>query len=68
MGTAMSIRSSTFGSVRLSGEDARKFIAQVKYGRPKNIPEADIKRARAAVAAFVRDGYAPIKLKRKKDR
>lgn len=59
----MSIRSSTFGAVRLTGEDARKFQAQVTYGRPKKIPAADLKRARAAVAAFVRDGYAPLKLK-----
>jgi hypothetical protein len=59
----MSIRSSAFGSVRLTGEDARKFEAQVKYGRPKKIPAADLKRARAAVDAFVRDGFAPIKLK-----
>jgi hypothetical protein len=59
----MSIRSSTFGSVRLTGEDARKFEAQVQYGRPKKIPAADLKRARVAVDAFVRDGFAPIKPK-----
>lgn len=60
----MSVRSSVFGSVRLTGEDARKFQAQVKHGRPKKIPAADLKRARVAVAAFVRDGYAPLKLKK----
>jgi hypothetical protein len=59
----MSIRSSTFGSVRLTGEDARKFEAQVKYGRPKKIPAADLKRGRAAAAALVQNGFAPLKLK-----
>jgi len=28
------IKSSVFGSVTLSGEDARKFERQVRYGRP----------------------------------
>jgi hypothetical protein len=64
----MSIHSSTFGSVRLTGEDARKFEAQVKYGRPKKIPAADMRRARAMADALVRDGFAPIKLKPKKAR
>jgi hypothetical protein len=32
----MAIESTPFGGVKLTGEDARKFRAQVKFGRPKN--------------------------------
>ncbi len=31
----MAIQSSAFGRVLLSGEDAKKFERQVKFGRPK---------------------------------
>lgn len=31
----MSVQTTTFGSVRLSGEEAKKFKNQVAYGRPK---------------------------------
>ncbi len=31
----MGVKTTVFGSVRLSGEDAKKFQRQVKYGRPK---------------------------------
>lgn len=31
----MAIQSNAFGRVRLSGEDAKKFERQVKFGRPK---------------------------------
>lgn len=30
----MAIYSNPFGSVRLTGEDAEKFLRQVRYGRP----------------------------------
>lgn len=59
----MSIRSSTFGAVHLTGEDARKFQAQVKYGRSKKAAAAALKHGRPIAAALVRDGFAPLKLK-----
>ncbi|WP_295187802.1 hypothetical protein [uncultured Brevundimonas sp.] len=31
----MAIQSNAFGRVRLSGEDAKKFDRQVRFGRPK---------------------------------
>ena len=31
----MGIKTSTFGGVTLTNEDADKFVQQVKYGRPK---------------------------------
>lgn len=43
----MAINSTSFGGVELSGEDARKFKNQVRYGKPK-----------AAAADTVRDGVA----------
>lgn len=30
----MAIYSNPFGSIRLTGEDAEKFLRQVRYGRP----------------------------------
>jgi hypothetical protein len=57
----MSICSSTFGAVRLTGEDARKFEAQLKYGRPRKAAVEALKRGRQIVAAFERDGFAPLK-------
>jgi hypothetical protein len=59
----MSVHSHAFGSVRLTGEDARKFKAQVAYGRQNKAAVASIERGRPAAATLVRKGYAPIKIK-----
>lgn len=60
----MSVRSTNFGSVRLTGKDAEKFRAQVKYGRPKKAAAEALKRGRQIAVAFERDGFAPLKLKK----
>ena len=40
----MSIQSHAFGRVTLTGEDAKKFKNQVKYGKPKKAAIESIKR------------------------
>jgi hypothetical protein len=39
----MAIRSDAFGRVKLTDEDAKKFKAQVTYGRPKAAAVASVK-------------------------
>jgi glycine cleavage system aminomethyltransferase T len=62
----VSIRSSTFGSIRLTGEDARKFLAQITYGRPRKAVAAALKRGRPIAAALLRDGFARLKRNKRK--
>jgi glycine cleavage system aminomethyltransferase T len=59
----MTVRSSTFGSIRLTGKDARKFLAQITYGRQRKAAAATLRRGRPIAEALVRDGFAPLKLK-----
>jgi len=40
----MAIKSNTFGRVVLSGDDAKKFAAQVSYGKPKHAAKENAKR------------------------
>lgn len=58
----MSVRSTTFGSVRLSGEDADKFEKQVKYGRPKKAARETYARGKKASKEFNEKGSFAIKL------
>lgn len=50
------IVSSPFSSVRLSGEDAKKFRNQVTYGKPKKAARESLKRGVALVRRLQRDG------------
>lgn len=58
----MSIRSTTFGAVRLSGKEAQKSRDQVTHGKPKKAASATLAHGRESAAEFVRDGFAPLKL------
>ena len=40
----MAIKSNAFGRVVLSGRDAKKFAAQVTYGKPKQAAKVNAKR------------------------
>lgn len=53
----MSIKSSTFGGVRLSGEDAEKFRKQVAHGRPKKAAKESAKRGESLLREFNENGY-----------
>jgi hypothetical protein len=59
--TAMSVRSTTFGSVRLTADDAQKFRRQVTYGQPKKAAAESLERGRPLADAFVRQGFVSLK-------
>lgn len=52
----MAVNSTTFGSVTLTGEDAKKFNRQVTYGRPKPAAKASVARGVALVQEFRANG------------
>lgn len=62
----MSIRSKPFGSLHLTGEDARKFHAQITYGRPRKAASESLEQGRPIADALVRNGFAALKLDRRK--
>jgi hypothetical protein len=52
----MSIKSHAFGRVTLTGQDAKKFKAQVTYGRPKAAAVESAKRGVEMSRAFQANG------------
>ena len=48
----MAIQSNAFGRVRLSGDDAKKFERQVKFGRPKAAASKNVAQGVALVQAL----------------
>lgn len=56
----MSVKSSTFGGVRLSGEEAEKFRRQVAYGKPKAAAHTAAERGRIMLKEFNTQGYVRI--------
>lgn len=60
----MSIKSDAFGRVTLTNEDAKKFVNQVKYGRPKKNASDAVKNGLSAVREFQTSGQFVIKAKR----
>lgn len=61
----MSIKSSAFGGVTLTGEDAKKFMNQVKYGRPKQAAIDSAKRGSALLNEMQKTGSVRVTLKAK---
>jgi len=61
----MSVETSTFGALRLSGEDARKFKNQMRYGRPKKAAKAAAARGKGMMAQFRKKGYVVVRAAKK---
>lgn len=59
----MSITSSAFGSVVLTGADAEKFRAQATYGRPKAAAKANAAEGAALARQLQASGSVRLKLK-----
>jgi hypothetical protein len=59
----MSIKSSAFGGVRLSGKDATKFVRQVGKAKPNEAATTSVKRGMAMVKAYTSTGTVKIKFK-----
>ena len=56
----MAIKTSTFGGVHLTGEDAEKFRRQVKSGRPKTAAKEALERGRILLQEFDEKGYVTL--------
>ena len=52
----MSIKSQAFGRVTLTGQDAKKFINQVKYGRPSATATESVQAGIKLVRTFDKTG------------
>lgn len=61
----MPISSSPFGSVRLTGEDAAKFIEQVREWQPSDEAKRSVQAGVAMAREFNEKGVIKLKLSRK---
>jgi hypothetical protein len=59
--TDMSVKSTAFGAVRLTGEEAKKFRAQMTYGKASKAAVAAVALGRKAAAQYAKTGYAVLK-------
>lgn len=59
----MAIHSSNFGVTRLTKEDSRKFIQQVRYGRPNQAAAASLKNGQKLLREISAQGFATVKSK-----
>lgn len=58
----MSVKTDTFGGVQLSGQDAEKFIRQVKYGRVNQKAVELAVRGRNSAVEYAEKGFATVPL------
>jgi len=58
----MSVQTNTFGALRLTGKDARKFENQLRYGRPKQAAQDAAARGKVMLAKFKRDGHVVVRV------
>lgn len=59
----MAVKTSTFGAVTLSNEEAEKFINQIKYGRPKKSALKLLEEGRRLMKQFDEQGKVVIPAK-----
>ncbi len=52
----MGVKTSVFGSVTLTNEEAEKFVRQVKYGRPKKNAAKLLREGRTLLKKFEEQG------------
>lgn len=56
----MAVHSNTFGGLRLSGEDAKKFRSQVSSGRPSQAAKASAKQGVFAAKVLLEKGQVKV--------
>jgi hypothetical protein len=56
----MAVHSNTFGGLRLTGDEAKKFRNQVKFGRNNAAAKAAARRGRGLAENLLRDGFVKI--------
>ncbi len=59
----MSVKSTAFGSVRLTGKDSKKFVNQVIHGRPKQAAKDAYVEGKSLTKQMRSQGYAEVKSK-----
>ena len=59
----MTVQSSTFGGVTLTGDDAKKFVNQITYGRPRREAAAAVARGVEMMESLSRNGKVSFRLK-----
>jgi len=59
----MSVKSTVFGSIRLTGRDSEKFVNQVAHGRPKQAAKDAYAEGKTLSKQMRSKGYAEIKSK-----
>lgn len=59
----MSVHSSVFGGVTLTGKEASKFVNQVKHGKPKQAAKDASVRGKKMLAEYNEKGFVTITLK-----
>lgn len=62
----MSIQTSTFGGVRLSGKDADEFERVIKHGKPKKAAIESAKRGKALAKEYNAKGYVTVQARSRK--
>ncbi len=58
----MAVYSNTFGGLRLTGDDARKFRNQTTYGRPGKGAQEAARRGNGLAASLLRDGFVKVRI------
>lgn len=61
----MSVHTSVFGGVTLTGKDASKFVKQVKNGKPKQAAKDTAARGKKMLAEYEANGFVTIRIKRR---
>ena len=59
----MSVKSTAFGGITLTGEDAKKFVNQVKFGRPSKAAIEGVRRGDELLKEYKEKGYVKVSVK-----
>ena len=65
VGDRVSIYSTFFGGVTLTGKDAKKFESQVAHGRPNKAAKDAAMRGKTMLAEFQKKGFVTLSLKKR---
>ena len=60
----MSVKSSAFGAVKLTGPEAKKFRNQIVHGHPAQAAKDSYARGKDAAREFAQKGFATLNVKR----
>ena len=61
----MAVRTSVFGAVQLTDEEAKKFRQQVTYGRPKQAAKSALANGKKMIREYDKKGFVTVSLNAK---